>query len=181
MALGLSAQSYTRFSYPISMGVGSTSDYISNTSWLGMHIEFGHAIHRNSHFGLESGWVTLYDKLPNHVQEFGNTAVRGTQYRYINVIPILAKYTQRFDLTETTGAFLAGGAGISYAEQRTDVGIFSVIDDAWPFTVSPEAGFTFESGPNTLFTVSAYYTYLAKTSTLDNISYFGIRLGFAWE
>lgn len=177
------AQSYTRLSYPISWGAGATNDFISNTSWVGLHIEFGHAIHKNSHFGFESGWVTLYDKLPDYIETLdeANTTIRGTQYRYFNVIPILAKYTYRFETSESVRPFAAGGAGISYAERRKDVGIISIIDDEWPVMLAPEVGLTYDMGGSTLFTLSAYYNYMFARGDLDSHSYWGVRVGFAWE
>ncbi len=177
-----SAQNYTRMSYPISWGVGATADYTSMTSWLGYHVEFGHQIHRNSYFGLETGWVTLYDERRNYSQEIGTTTLTGTQYRYFNSIPILAKYTYRLgDIQKDFRPFVAGAAGISWSERQTEVGIFSIYSDEWPLTTAAELGFTYDVGSTSLLTVSAYYNYQFSRGDLPAANIFGIRIGAAWE
>lgn len=178
-----SAQTYTRISYPISKGFGNTGDRISNVSFIGFHIELGHEIHRNTFFGLESGWITFYDRLPGYVTTLDNntTTIRGTQYRYYNAIPILAKFTKRWETSENVKLFGAVGAGISYSESRTDVGVFSIVDEAWPVTFEAELGTTIDVGSYSLLTVSAAYNVMLERGDIPMQNYLSLRIGFAWE
>ncbi len=177
-----SAQNYTRMSYAISQGVGNTGDFTSMTSWLGYHLEFGHQVHRNQYFGFETGWITLYDELPKHTQEFGTRTVTATQFRYFNTIPILAKYTYRLgDVQSEFRPFVAGAAGISWSERQTEVGIVSFYNSEWPVTLAPEIGFTYDVGGTSLLTVSAFYNYQFARGALPAANILGIRIGAAWE
>ncbi|KAB2814633.1 hypothetical protein [Phaeocystidibacter luteus] len=177
----LNAQTYTRMSYPISWGAGAnTGERINNTSWIGYHLEFGHDVHSNSFVGIETGWVTLYDEVNNVTETIGSTTVTGNQYRYLNVIPILLKYTYLFENSSEYVPFVAAAGGISWAKSTTDVGIFRFNNEEWPFTVGTEVGINFDMDYSTKFQLSGYYNFLAKRDNLNSQAYWGIRIGFMW-
>lgn len=179
--ISASAQEYTRLSYPISWGANSTGEQIPGTSWVGLQFELGHEVHSNATVGFETGWVTLYDELKDVSATYGTTTVTGNQYRFLNTIPLLAKYTYYFDNSSSIVPFAAAAGGISWAKRTTDVGIYRFSEEEWPLTLSGELGISFEMDYSSSFTVSAYYQYLAERQDLAAQSFYGLRIGFLWK
>ena len=77
-------------SYPIAFPAGNLSDYISNTSFRGINLEFGKEVKPNLIAEIETGWNVFYQEQPDQVYTEGTASISGKQFRYTNSVPILA-------------------------------------------------------------------------------------------
>lgn len=186
-AINSNAQSsYWTFSWPISMGIGTTNEYIAKTSFRGFAIDGRGFITDNISIGGEWSWE-VFDEIkrdlpPREVTVDGATGhVSGTEYRYLNTIPIFVNSHYYLGQNGAVRAYIGAGIGTTYIDQRTDIGLVTIQSKTWRFGVQPEIGVFIPFGlTGTGVNLSAKYRYSTKTSDADANSMvsFGIGFGF---
>ncbi len=186
-AINSNAQSnYWTFSWPISMGVGSTNDYIAKTSFRGISITGASFITDNISIGGEWSWE-VFDEIkrdlpPMEVNLDGHPGhISGTQYRYLNTIPIFVNSHYYLGENGALRPYIGMGIGTVYVDQRTDIGLVSIQSKTWRFGVQPEVGVFIPFGlTGTGVSLKAKYRYATKTSDdiAINMLSFGIGFGF---
>lgn len=178
---GVFAQSSFTASYPISFPMGDLSDYIGQTSFRGVTMEFTKRQKKNLDIGLEFSWHTFYERQDKKVYTEGTASVSGIQYRYTNTMPLLAgvKYYK-----ETDGNFMpfAGlGLGTLYVNRSTDLGMYRITNETWQFALRPELGVTFKAGPGVSAVLGVKYYAGFGTDDLDGQSYISVNLGLMFS
>lgn len=186
-AINSNAQSsYWTFSWPISMGIGTTNEYIAKTSFRGFAMDGRSFITDDISIGGAWSWEVFdeikRDLLPTEVNIDGAVGhVSGTQYRYLNTIPIFVNSHYYLGQNGAVRAYIGAGIGTTYIDQRTDIGLVTIQSKTWRFGVQPEVGVFIPFGlTGTGVNLSAKYRYSTKTSDADANSMvsFGIGFGF---
>lgn len=177
------------YTYDISFSTGETSDFIGATSFRGMSIAGSGFVTDKIAIGGSFGWTTFFEKTAK-VEEFDfiddegervTGALAGTQYRYINSFPILAtaKWYSKNPVFETFSFFAGLGAGTSIIKRRIEIGVISIDETKWHFTVAPEVGLVYGVGEGVKAFLSGQYFYSLKTNETPSHSQFTIHLGLA--
>ncbi len=186
-ALNVNAQtSYWTFSWPISMGIGTTNEYISKTSFRGISITGESFITDQISIGGEWSWEVFdeikrdlpprevsFDGVPGHVT--------GTEYRFLNTIPIFVNAHYYLGENGAVRPYIGMGIGTVYVDQRTDIGFVSIQDQTWRFGVQPEVGVFIPFGlTGTGVSLKAKYRYATKSSDAIAINMFSFGIGFGF-
>ncbi|MDO1445333.1 outer membrane beta-barrel protein [Rhodocytophaga aerolata] len=173
---------YTNITYNMAMPLGSTADYISNTSFRGISLEIGTAFNENFSIGLGGSWHIFYQHPGYSTVELSNTsAISGMEYRYINALPIMAIGRYLFNSQGKFTPFIGTGVGTAYIEQRTDIGSVPFESSAWHVAVAPEVGAIVEVGYRTNLFLNARFTNAFKSGDMDNLSMAGLNLGITYS
>jgi hypothetical protein len=178
-AAAFSQASYLGGSYSISIPLDGIEDYISKSSFRGANFEGLKEINARAAVGWILGWNVFAEKRVNEVYTDDNLTLTGTQYRYRNLFPILARGLYEFGQTDASRPFIGAGMGVTADISRTNIGLYSFEKTGWHFTVAPELGIKIPLGYGSI-TTSLRYTYGVKTKELESISYFSLNLGMLW-
>ncbi len=180
--------SYWTFSWPISMGIGSTNEYISKTSFRGISITGASFLTDNISIGGEWSWE-VFDEIkrdlpPRDIQidQSGvKGSISGTEYRYLNTIPIFVNAHYYLGENGAVRPFVGAGIGTVYVDERTDIGLVSVQSKKWRFGVQPEVGVFIPFGlSSTGISLKAKYRYATKASEAQAVSMFSFGIGFGF-
>jgi len=178
-ALSISAQDFIwKMTYDIAFPLSSTKEFADQVSWRGLAIDVDRFVNDNMAVGLGFSWSTFVEKEPNSYYETDLLLLHGTQVRYINNIPLLARFSYYTPL-ETMDVYGTLGIGTVWQETRREIGTLAFVGNYWQFALSPELGVLFPVG-NTYMTAKVRYVHGFKTSEAPDLSYLGIGLGFAW-
>jgi hypothetical protein len=178
---GFSQQLYT-INYTMSFPTGETSDFIGESSFRGMSFDGRAFINDNISLGGHINWSTFYEKIPETTYVDDTKAATGTQFRYLNAVPILFVAHYYTDEDAYYSRFYAGlGVGTYSIENRTDMGVWTVEDNTWHFGFAPEVGILVPIGYDAYVNVSLKWNYAIKTSDTDNNGWFGLNVGLGWN
>jgi len=182
LSFAANAQQTFIISYPISFPMGAHHDYIEKTSFRGFSAEFLQTVKENLSVGLELGWHVFYQKEDEKEYKEGTISITGVQYRYTNAIPILAQVKYMFPSENKPMNFYGGlGIGTVYVNRSTDFGLYRIENEAWQFSLRPEAGLVFHLKPGTsLFAGVKYYANF-NTDDLDGQSFLSANIGFVFS
>jgi hypothetical protein len=182
--LALSSAAYSQGtylggSYSIGIPLGNLDNYITAGSFRGANFEGLKEINSKLAVGWILGWNVFAEKRENEVYTNDNLTIRGTQYRYMNLFPMLARGLYEFGAPDAPRPFIGSGLGVTADIARTNIGLYSFQKTGWHFTIAPEAGIKIPLG-YTSITASLRYTYGVKTKEIGAVSYFSINLGGIW-
>lgn len=174
------SQGFYNINYTMSMAVGETGEYISSPSFRGLSFEGGEFISDNVSIGGVITWSVFFEKSTNESFTEDNMTITGTQYRYLNVFPILfqAHYYINSD-DDKPSVYMGGGAGAYRMVKRTSLGIWQSEQNSWHFGISPEVGILIPLGISTDLNIGMKYHYVIKTSETTDFSWFGLNVGIA--
>ena len=182
---GAFAQGMFSISYDINVPVGSTSDFISNTSFRGFGIEGRSFVSDNISIGGSFNWTVFYQE--DGPQEWSNIegeddtrTVFGKQFRYINSFPLMANAHYYFGEWDAIRPYLGVGIGTTRINQRLDFGLYQVNREKWRFGMAPEVGVLIPVNYNFSFNLSAKYQYAFKAGDNEEVSYLNFKIGFAF-
>jgi outer membrane protein W len=167
--------------YVIGLPMGNTSDFIKDPSYRGASFEYTYI--PDDHFGIhfEGGWNYFSQKIEKGTYEYKTLAITGTQYRYVESVPLFIGINY-FALPEAVvKPYVAFGAGMMYLEQRNDVGLYSIYSHSWQFGIKPELGVAMNLSDNVFLKLSAKYYQSFKTDNLDAQAYMGLNMGLAFK
>ena len=167
-----------KMAYEVAFPFSATKEFADQTSWRGLSLDFDRFLNDNMAVGLGLSWNVFLEKEPDRYFEYNDMLIHGTQVRYVNNIPILA----RFSWYQPTGDFdtyFTAGVGTVWQETRREIGLWAFQDNYWQFALSPEAGIIFPIG-RTYLTAKVKYMHGFQTSSAPTLSYLGLGVGFAW-
>lgn len=180
-------ETFWNFQYNMSFSLSDQKDYISDPSFRGWSMDGSGFVTDNIAIGGLFSWEVFHgierDLPPQEVNPTSNISgsVSGVQYRYLNSIPLMV--TAKYVMPEgTVRPYFGIGIGTNYVEQRTDIGLVSVLTETWRFGLQPEVGAFIPVGyGGGGFTLSAKYRY-ATTNGDDTfaLNYFAFGVGFGY-
>jgi hypothetical protein len=165
------------YTYSMSVPLGSTKEYISAASFRGVNFEGLIELNNKLSIGWLTGWNVFSEEHPDDVYIKDNLTVAGTQYRYKNLFPLLARVVCPSGKPEGPKPYFGAGVGLTPEIMRTDVGLYSFKYDGWHISIAPELGINIPVSGGAV-TATARYLYGFKTQDLPNISYISVNLGF---
>jgi hypothetical protein len=178
-ALAVSGQDVIwKMTYDIAFPFSKTKEYADQVSWRGVSFDVDRLFNDQMAVGVGVAWSVFLEKEPDSYFEYNDMTIHGTQVRYINNIPILA----RFSWYQSAGDFdtyFTAGVGTVWQENTRNLGLWSFQDNYWQFALSPEAGIIYPVG-RAFLTVKVKYMQGFKTADAPSLSYLGIGIGFAW-
>ncbi|WP_137402890.1 outer membrane beta-barrel protein [Echinicola rosea] len=181
ISLQASAQeSRVTLSYPVGFAIGDLSDYVKPTSFRGIAIDYRKMISENVGVGLSTGWNVFYEELAYDTYHFENQSVSGKQYRYSNHVPVLFNAAYYFKPRAAVNPFASVGIGTIYTRRNTDMGQFTLEQEAWNFALAPEVGMLIDVANSFATSVSIQYYngFQAGNELNEPQSYFALKLGF---
>ena len=73
-------------SYPVSIPLSDVKDYVGETSFRGISMEFNKEIRQNVEVGFEAAWHVFNERVEDKAYTNETASISGVQYRYINII-----------------------------------------------------------------------------------------------
>lgn len=180
MALTSSAQSLTAIQYSMGFGTGDLGDYIGKPSFRGFTIDYRKLVQPNIGVGFELGWNVFYEENSFDTYTQGNLSLSGKQYRYNNQFPMLFAGDYYLKPGEQINPFVGLGLGTMYSLRNTDMGQYTLEEDAWNFALRPEVGVLVEANPNMSLAITGKYYYGFEAGDLPAQSYFALNVGFVF-
>lgn len=175
------AQSFTSLQYSMGFGTGDLGDFIGTPSFRGFTIDYRQMAQPNVGVGVDIGWNVFYSEKTNGVYTIDDLSYSGKQYRYNNQIPILVAADYYTKPGEKINPFVGFGLGTMFSRRNTDMGQYTLQQDAWHFAIRPEAGILVDAGTGTSFTVTAKYYYGFEAGDLPSQGYFALNFGFVFN
>jgi opacity protein-like surface antigen len=181
LSSGAQAQSFFwGVSYGMSSPLSDTKEFTEGTSWRNMGIDLLAVVREDVTVGVSFGW-NVFNEVTATVSSIEGLDIAGTQFRYINSLPILVDGRYYFGSRGGARPFIGVGVGPHLVKERVDVGLWTISDDVWHFGVAPEVGVVVPLGPVVKGYINAKYHYAAAAGDAGRThSYFGLNIGFAW-
>ena len=181
-------RSFWTFNYEMSFAVGEQKDYIEKGSFRGFGLDGRGFVSDNISIGGAFSWEVFYEVKRNLPPEPFNVdidnvdgVITGTQYRYINTLPIMVNSHYYLGSDGEARPYFGLGLGTSYVEQRTDIGLVSITGKKWGFAVQPEIGVMIPFGlSGTGANIAARFRYTTETVDTSPISFFTLAVGLGF-
>jgi opacity protein-like surface antigen len=167
---------YSTVNYGISVPLGDTKDFISNTSFRGFSFEFGRFLTEEISIGFLFAWSVFNESFPRDTYELEDLTLTGDLYRYINAFPLMAigRYYFRPDSQFRPYVGLASGAYL--INKVSDFGVHRFENKNWHFGLAPEAGLIMGIGEEAFINLGAHYNHAFKSGG-DTHSWLSIQAG----
>lgn len=182
-------RSFWAFNYHMSFGAGEQGDFIADGSFRGFSIDGRGFLNQNMSIGGSFSWEVfdqIYRDIPPQQLDTGignvSGAITGVQYRFLNTLPILVNAHYYLGTHDAIRPYFGLGIGTAYTEQRTDIGLVSIIGNGWGFAVQPEVGVVIPFGLTGVgANVSGKFRYTTKSGdTTIPVSFFTLAVGIAF-
>jgi len=184
---GFAQEWLSTITYQISIPSGDTKQFIDETSFLGLGMDFRKPVDRNTTVGFMFGWNVFNQRVTKTVELATENpiTITGLQDRTLNSFPIMLNAHRYFGRGRDPRFYLGLNAGGFYMLQRFAIGIHSYQTDQWQWGIIPEVGFVMPmSGGSTLIINGKYNYAFSGDSPLGgdiNHEYWTIGIGFAWS
>lgn len=143
VAVGAAQAQYsnmTSLSYNFMVPTGKTQDFVSEVGWRGLSFEGRRFVDRQFSVGFTFGWQIFSEKSTDPIQ-ITNGTISGTQIRQMNMFPLMVTAHYYFSKDrEEIRPYVGTGVGLTYIDQRWDLGVYSLNTYNWHFTLAPEVG-----------------------------------------
>lgn len=159
-----------------SVSLGEAADFANNISPRGFDFESNYFFREDMSVGVVVGWNLFREKVVGETLSYGELAITGTQFRYLNTTPINLNIKKYF-IANDFSPYIGVGLGTAYAKKSTDIGVLSLSDDKWLFNIAPEIGFLYELTSRNVYSVKIKYNYSPKAGDFSSVSYLSLGLG----
>jgi len=170
---------YSVINYSIGFSTGDFNEYVDQVSYRGVNLEFFWHVKPNLDAGLEVGWNVFYAKEDKKVYTEGTESISGVQYRYTNMVPIIAGARWRRTGGKTE-PYLGAGIGTTSVNRSTDFGLYRIYNNTWQFCVRPEAGLVYKMSETSGLNAGIKYYANFENDDLAAQAYFTVNVGFAF-
>ncbi len=157
--------------YQVNVPVGSTRDFISNSSFEGANFSWAYFVTPTIALGVDFSYNNFEENIGQKVYRPSESmAINAAQHRYTQVFPLKLQAKYFF----TNDSFIKGYAGLGIGALSS--GQHIVVQDlgewhnTWGFLLSPEIGMLIPFGYESPFgaNVTAGYNWSTNKSTLGN-------------
>ena len=174
--------SRTYLTYAVGFGTGDLGDFISQPSWRGASLDFFSMLNPNVGIGGSGAWNVFYEAKDYDTYTAGTASISGKQYRYHNQIPLLANVNYYLNPENKLIPFIGLGTGVMYSRRNTDMNIYTIEQEAWNFTLAPQAGFEINNSMAAGLTVMVKYYNGFKAGDFEKpLSYITLNLGWVFK
>lgn len=180
--IAMAQNSYVDVAYSIGFATGDMGDFIKKASFRGISFDYRYAVQPNIAIGFNLGWNTFYEEKGSDTYTVDNASLTGKQYRYSNNVPMLATGTYLFSPDEFFCPYAALGIGTMYVRRNTDMNLYTLEQEGWPFVLQPEVGVRLQTADNVGILVSLKYLNGFEAGDFDSgQSYLSLNLGFSFH
>ena len=171
-------RSYTSVLYSMGFGMGDLGDYISQTSFRGVMVEYRNTVSPGMYAGIDVAWNVFYERKDYATYSEGTKSLSGIQYRYSNQLPILLSVEKHLNPDSPTRPYVGLGLGTMYSRRVTEMGVYVITEDTWHFALKPEIGIIREISSTKGMKIGLKYLTGFGAGDLDTQSYLGLTVGF---
>ena len=174
---------YSTLTYDVSVPLGNTADYVSETSFRGASFRVGRYLTDNLATDMRFSWATFYEARGNETYSIddGTADITGKQFRYINAFPWTVGLTYFLNSSSDFQFYFSGGIGAYKINERTDMGIYYVEDKVWHFGMYPEIGFNYDVSYSMALNLFARYEYALAAKNTTSHSWLAIGIGLHFK
>lgn len=164
--------------YLPAVSLGETADFANNFTPRGVDLEVNKFIAADMSVGFVISWNVFREKIVGESIDYEDMLVTGTQFRYVNTVPLNVNF-KKYYLGNGTTPYFGLGLGTSYAKQENDIGVFTLSEDKWLFNLAPEIGLLYDISRSNVLSLKVKYNYSPKAGDFPSVSYvsFGIGVG----
>lgn len=173
---GQAVDYHSTVNYGISVPLGGTGDFISNTSFRGFSFEFGRFFDEEISVGFLFAWSVFNESFPRDSYEYEDLTLTGNLYRYINAFPLMAMGRYYFSPDSKFRPYVGLASGAYVINSVSDFGVHRFENKNWHFGLAPEAGIIIGMGTEAYFNLGARYNYAFKSGG-DTHSWLGVQAG----
>ena len=165
----------------IAKPMGSMTDFVENTSFAGINIDYRHCYKNNIIIGGRTGWNDFYENRNLLIIEDGEFTSNKNIQQKVNTVPIM--FVVDYMINSNKIIPYAGiGIGTYYIGSSTvSNNVTTESNNSFHFGVSPELGITIPFiVSNFGLNVSSRYNYAIGNSKSDSYSWFDFSIGFSF-
>lgn len=175
------AQNSSTLMYNVAVPMGDLKDFINPVSARGLSFDYQYMMTDNVALGFGIGWQVFYEDIGFFESTDGTATISGYQYRYLNSFPAHFTATYFLDNGGLVIPYGGLGIGIAYNLRNTDFGMFTIEEDAWQFSLRPEAGLLFDLSYNFAMKLNIRYVQSFKAKDLGAQNYLAFGAGFVFR
>jgi hypothetical protein len=175
--------------FGVAVPLAETRDFTPDASPASFTLETRQLVDPRLSVGIAWSFTELSDEV-DEILDFrqlgfpgsGNVAgnLSGNQFRTINAMPLLlTAFYHPIPQPTAVVPYIGGGAGVTFSERRLNIGLAEFDDDAWAFTIAPQAGVLWWTSEWVAFGLDGRLSY-GFGDDFD-IAYWSINLGVAWR
>lgn len=172
------SQTIWKMTYDVAIPSSYTKEFTDHFSWRGVSLDGDRMLDENLGIGFGFSWQVFVEKEIDAQLIRDQALITGTQVRYINSIPMMARFSYYQEMDMIIPYFTAG-VGTVWQEQKTHIGTWAVTSTGWQFAIAPEVGVMIPAGPTNLI-VKVKYNHGFETKSIESLSYLNFGLGIAW-
>jgi hypothetical protein len=172
------AQSHVRLSYEFAVPRAETKDYIDRFSSRGAHLDASFELSYAFHLELSAGLNSFNAVKQGVLTTTDGQDVSGKQFRYLNVIPLMAGFAFHVPLGHGSRVWAGVNGGAAYFERVIDLGLSSYTRSDWQWGFQPHIGIAFglDKGGTALF-FDGRWQYFWERHGLPAQQYFSFGVG----
>jgi outer membrane protein W len=170
---------YSTVNYAVTLPMGDTRDFISNTSFRGFSFEFGRFFTEEISVGFLFAWSVFHENFPRDTYELEDLTLTGKLYRYINAFPLMAVGRYHFTPESRFRPYLGLASGAYVINRVSDIGVHRFENKNWHFGLAPEAGLIIGVGAEAYINMAARYNH-AFPSEGDAHSWLSLQAGITF-
>jgi outer membrane protein W len=167
---------YSTVNYGISIPLGDTRDFITNTTFRGFSFEFGRFFTEEISVGFLFAWSVFNESFPRDTYEFEDVTLTGNLYRYVNAFPLMGIGRYYFNPDSKFRPYLGLASGAYVINRVSDFGVHRYENKNWHFGLAPEVGLIIGIGEEASFNLGARYNHAFKSGS-DTHSWLSIQTG----
>ncbi len=167
----------TSIMYSVALPIGETSDYIDEVSFRGFAVTGDYFLEDEWSLGFSTGVQTFYQELGQVSYERESLTITGTEFRYVNMIPVILMGKYHVDRYAVFTPHFGLGVGFHWVGQRREFAGFQFNDDSFRFGLQPQAGFGLEVSPSTDLIFVTTYHHSFESKDIQTHSYLAFQLG----
>ena len=187
LGAGMMRQAYAQMldiNYKMAVPFGDEHDFIQKMSFRGISVDYYYFLTEHFAIGASVEWNTLYkhfgDETGHFLMDGEKVTITGDQFRYLNVVPILASARYYFTGENTAiRPYVGIGIGTNWTERRLEVGDLVAKEKGWQFACAPEIGIMIPFGECVGMNMGAQYRYSVNASGLPALQDLGIKVGLS--
>jgi opacity protein-like surface antigen len=167
--------------YTVAVPLGKTRNVVDRLSFRGITADYRYHFNDVASVGASVGWSVFYDKTEfNEEPLLSGATLTGTQYYYINSLPILATFNYFLD-GDRVEPFGGLGIGTTFNETRIEMALNRLEMDVWHFTLAPELGAKLNATGEVSAYITARYNISFETKYSAAQSYLGLNFGIMYK
>ena len=171
--------------YSIGFPDGEFRDFIEKTSWRGFNLEYDIFVAQNLSVGFTAGYrlFNQTDDKSTYELERGNAGIAVTAkiWRYTHLVPLQANLKYYYAPSFDSWVHFFGGLGLgtTYVNQEAWVGLNTIKDDDWRFSMAPDFGLEIATGGMSNIQISAQYLYILNGhNDEDPLTSYNLKVGY---